>query len=329
MSLSQEDMSFLNSDEYLGSIAPVRERVDIEEETPVIEPPTYSLPTMRAMIEGRIEDVVLESKAPPTGYADLDACYRPLVPGRLCTLTGDTNSGKTAFACNMAHRLIEQKRRVIYFALEPDRALTDYFASIKFRKPFEQITDADREGCDNSYLHPYVTDKKKGTREVESFAGMLSIVRRAPRVDLIIVDHIGYFTDSKSNNFYAEQGRVLKELALLAQEKMTHIMVIAHLNKSFKATEDDWIPTMNQISGSASFKQDSDDVLMLARKPIRDDYGVFHADSGVEGVVVVGKSKSARGKHVCPLNFHLGTALITGRNEDLNPREVMEAILCP
>ena len=257
----------------------------------------------------RAKDREMEGFAPTTGYIDLDKCYRPLVPGRLAVLTGDTNIGKTAFACNLAHRVSEQNKSVLYFALEPDRTLIDYLVTIKKEKTFAELSNQDIADYTNPNLKIF------GADQVRTLSDLLATVRNLPRFDLIVVDHVGYFAEASSHNFTAEQAKTLRELALLAQEKMTHILTIAHLNKSFDSSLKSWIPTMNQIAGTASFKQDCDDVLILARKPIETEFGTLDYDSSEEGVIVVGKSKSKKSQSIAPLRFHKQSGLITGRYE--------------
>lgn len=262
-----------------------------------------------AIAAQRAKDREVEALAPSTGYEDLDRCYRPLVPGRLSVLTGDTNIGKTAFMCNLTHRVTQQGKSVLYFALEPDRTLIDYLVTIKEQKLFAEVTNHDIAGYKNPYLKIF------GADQVRTLADLLGAVRSLSRYDVVIVDHIGYFAETNTGNFTAEQGQTLRQLALLAQEKMTHIMTIAHLNKTFDCSPKKWIPTMNQISGTAGFKQDCDDVLILARKPIETEWHTFDYDSSDEGVIVVGKSKSKKGQTIAPLKFHQNSGLITGRNE--------------
>lgn len=254
----------------------------------------------------RADDRKMEKLAPLTGYTDLDNCYQPLVPGRLAVLTGDTNVGKTAFACNLVHRITEQGKTALYFALEPDRALIDYLVSIKENKPFSSLTDADIEGYTNQNLKIF------SANQVRTLESLVETVKQLSRFDVIVVDHIGYFTNSKALNINVDQSEVLKQLALLAQDKMTHILIVAHLNKSFEAKPTSWIPTMNQISGTASFKQDADDVLIIARQPKLTEYGMEYTD---KGAIVVAKTKSPKLHRFCPLVFDPSSGLITGRQE--------------
>jgi replicative DNA helicase len=251
---------------------------------------------VKEVVKLRLEDRELEKLAPSTGYPTLDQLIKGFVPGRLYTLTGDTNSGKTALACNFAHNVTCQTKTVLYFALEPDRALVEYLASIEYECPFSEISKEQLLAYDTDHIDIY------GADQVNTIQGLIAAVETNKRYDLVIVDHIGYFVKSNTSNYYVEQGNVLKQLALLAQRCQTAIMLIAHLNKQANVGVDHWIPNMNQISGTGAFKQDSDDVIILARKPekIMDlDDALTFSD---EGLIFINKTKAGK-NGVVPVNF--------------------------
>lgn len=233
-----------------------------EEDIPskkVIGPPR----SIGAVSGERLAEKELERDAPKTGYPDLDRIVKGFIPGHLYTFTGDTNVGKTTMAMNFAERVVKQGKRVLYFALEPENTVVDYLASIRTGKMFDDLTKEDLT-FDDPNLHVY------GKEEIATVDDMLEAVRNAEtRYDLIIVDHIGYFVRDK-NNTNQEQSNVIKQLVGLAKEKKSAVMVIAHLRKqpaqrSKKGNV--YIPTMDDISGSGAFKQDSTEVFILLRMP--------------------------------------------------------------
>lgn len=258
--------------------------------------------SFKDVAEKRIDDRKLERIAPKTGFIELDQAIKGFVPGRLMTVSGDTNIGKSALAANFAYNVAQQGKKALYFALEPDRVITEYIISAEYGKSFDDITDEDlRVDIPNIDI---ITSDQVGT-----VSDLDRIIGELPRYDLVIVDHLGYFTGS-GDSTYREESKILKKLALIAQQKMSLVLVIAHLNKTFNVTEKNWIPRMNQISGSAAFKQDSDEVLLIGRKPEMTEYDtVKYSDFGV---IVVGKTKSGGDGSVIAIRFHEGKALITG-----------------
>ena len=254
-------------------------REEVEQQ---LDRPTFRPRSMREVGDERIEEKELEKVAPKTGYSDLDSLIIGWVPGHLYTLTGDTNVGKTTIACNLAERIREQGKKVLYFALEPENTVVDYLASVRERKHFRELSYDDiRFEDENIQIY--------GKQEVTTLEDLLHIVRTsAVRYDLIIVDHVGYFVKEK-NNWIQEQSNAVKEFAWLAKQMRTAVLLIAHLRKP-PNTKKNAIPTMDDIGGSAAFKQDSTEVLIVHRDRLTKD--PKDTRLSLQGVLIVAKTKA-------------------------------------
>ena len=247
---------------------------------------TQDLPRPRTVAEVammRSSERELEAIAPKTGYPELTQILKGFIPGHLYVLTGETNIGKSAIAANFAVRLARQQKKVCYVALEPENTIVDYLASVRFDKKYEDLTEEDIK-FDDGNIHIY------GKEEITKIGDLVTIVEEGERYDLIIVDHISYFITGESQNIFVEQSNVIKKLAGLAKHKKTAILLIAHLKKPPTGTNRNYIPTSDSISGSASFKQDATDVLILTRKTVDNESGGF--DYTDEGTLFVVKTKS-------------------------------------
>ncbi len=245
-----------------------------------VAPKKVSTRTLKDVSTQRLAEKELEKLAPYTGWEELDQSCHGFIPGHLYTVTGDTNVGKTSLACNFAAKVAQQGKKVLYIALEPDCTVADYFASVFKNKPFTALEPADLqfEGKCIEYLD------KTAIRSPEA---LISAIESNPRFDLIIVDHIGYFI-SNTNNTNQEQSNVIKKLAGMAKKYQTAIMIIAHMKKP--QTKSTGFPSMDDISGSASFKQDSTDVWIVTKdKDESDPTGNSYND---EGWLMVAKSKT-------------------------------------
>lgn len=261
--------------------------------------------TLREVASERLLEMDLEKDAPTTGYLGLDLLIRGFIPGHLYTLTGDTNIGKTSAACNFSEKLREQKKNVLYFALEPENSVVDYLASVRANKPFRELTKEDIM-FDDEYISVF------GKQEVSNVDDLITIIRSSEkRYDFIIIDHIGYFIKDKSNT-NQDQSNVIKQLAGLAKEKRVAIMMIAHLRKKQINSKKDLIPTADDISGSGSFKQDSTEVLILTRKKESKDPNDFKLSN--EGAIWVAKTKCGPNGMV-PIYFSDNRAKIFGEEE--------------
>lgn len=236
---------------------------------------------LHEVVKTRMSEKELEKDCPKTGFYQLDKMIKGFIPSHLYTLTGDTNVGKTSLACNFAVNVAKQGKKVLYLALEPDCTVVDYIASVYHRLPFADldVTKYDFSGMNIDIMtHADITSTQQ----------LAKTLQELPRYDLVIVDHIGYFITDKANTTQ-EQSNVIKIMADITKRNHCSVMLIAHLNKPQRGAKT-FIPSMNDISGSASFKQDSTDVWMVHKdKDINDPMGVKYLNTGG---LVVGKSKA-------------------------------------
>lgn len=222
------------------------------------EPKPLPKPRSISQVAGeRLAEKVMEAYAPKTGYPDLDGIIKGFIPGHLYTVTGVENVGKTSLACNFSVRVAKQKKKVLYFALEPENTVVDYLASVRFNKEFNDLTTDDLE-YDDGFIHVY------GKQEISKVDDLARIIEELPKYDLVIIDHIGYFITSQQN-WLQEQSNTIKRLAGLAKAKKCAIVMIAHLRKRSTAQKRDYTPSSDDIAGSGSFKQDSTEVMIVTR----------------------------------------------------------------
>jgi len=226
--------------------------------------------------EIRIEERKLEAIAPKTGYSRLDQHIRGWIPGHLYVLTGETNAGKTAAACNFICRVAKQDKKVVYFALEPDVGVSEYIAGIYHRKRWSEITDQD--------LLTHIPGISIFTKESHAkLDQLLHTIETMDRQDLIVVDHIGYFTSNSEDgrSQTQQESDAIKRIVGVAKKKKTAVMIIAHPRKPAGKNKKNTPLTMNEISGSASFKQDATDILILHMdKDEGDKFGLTNAPTG-------------------------------------------------
>jgi replicative DNA helicase len=255
----------------------------------------------------RIKDRALEEQAPSTGYDSLDKIIKGFVPSRLYTMTGQTNVGKSTIACNFAHRVAKQGKKVLYFALEPDISIINYLASIWCNKRFDDLTTEDLTPPDfvNDNIDIYTKEN------IENLDEMIDIVENSPRYDLIIIDHFGYFVNDSKNTIQSEKNS-MKTMALFAKRMKTAVFLIVHPRKPSGAGKKQKELTIHDISGSAAFSQDATDVLIFGRKKDENDpLGVKYTN---EGVIIVHKTKSGPNGGV-RIRFIDGSAVILEESE--------------
>ncbi len=82
-------------------------------------------------------------------------------------------------------------------------------------------------------------------------------------VNFILLDHLHYFLDYKTENERFEIEKVLKKLRALVAETHIHVLLVVHPSK----LKDESKPVlMNDLKGASAIKQDADNVIILHRK---------------------------------------------------------------
>lgn len=243
--------------------------------------------------------------APSTGYPKLDSLIGGFIPGNLYTLTAETNVGKTTLACNFAVNIFNQKKSVLYIALESGTAITQTLASVYYKKPYKEITKSVLKNF-NIGIDLFIDNDIATVQELKE-----TIKNQTKHYDLIIVDHIGYFVHDKAN-YIQDQANILKELRFLCKEKNTAILIVAHLRKRERGVKKDYRPTADDIAGSASFKQDSTDVMIIIRE--KDDFDEHQIAFTDHGYLYVVKTKG------------ISTGVVDLKFNDINP-EMKNALI--
>ena len=259
--------------------------------------------SISTVAERRLSDKSLEKDAPSTGYPELDNLVTGFLPKHFWTLTGETNVGKTALACNLAENVRKQGRRVLYVALEPEYKVVDYLASARTGKRFEDLTDSDIKQ-DDGLIDVFTL------AEVPTYTDLMTSLKSASKkYDLILIDHIGYFCrSSEEKSFLVEQGQTIRDLVGLSKELLTCVVAIAHPRKP-SSSQRNRILTLYDVSGSAAFAQDSTEVLVIHRPTVdtKDETCVELSD---KGFLLIQKTKAGANGTVY-IDFHHDKALVS------------------
>jgi len=252
----------------------------------------------------------LEKGAPSTGYPELDEIIKGFIPSHLYTLTGDTNSGKTSLACNFAYRLSKAGKKVLYLALEPDISITTILASLDSGKNYDELVDEDYKDTGIDIL---LSESCRTYEQMEQI-----IFGNGERYDLIIVDHVGYIIPDEVNYLQA-QGTLIRKLAMGTKKLKSAILIIAHPRK----TQEGKIISINDIAGSASFKQDSTEVMILHREKFGDDKYSSEMKDEAYLQVVKAKVTSRNPRGSIQLRFYRGNAKITTYTDEKNDNSLL------
>lgn len=221
--------------------------------------------------------IELKNNAPSTGYPVLDEMIGGLIPTSTITLIGNTSAGKTSFACNLSMSVCNRGGKVLYFALEPRFRIVSSIATIGMDFDyndvdvrFDEVTDYLEKLSNFHYFD------KNGFKSIDQ---VITKIEMLDRYDLIVVDHMGYFTNDEEN-VIALESKVINKLAEVAYTKESTILNIVHTNKE---AIDKPVLGLKDVKGSSSIFQDSTDFLAITR-----------TESSLDGVVSVLKTKNAK-----------------------------------
>lgn len=223
-----------------------------------------------------------------SGLSDLDRVIRGFFPGRLSVLFAHTGDGKSTLAGQIAVQAAEKGYKVLIFSteMEADEILLRWAAGrakVDSDAVYNrgELADEARTKIYNAIAQLQALPITFNTDAVSLAQIRAEVARQQP--DMVIVDHIGHLQESarKGEDGGEWTDRMFRELKLCAKHYKTHIMAIAHANKTAIGRLQ-----LKDLSGSKA--KDPDIVIGLYRPGLHGD--------GEKSVVFVDVLKHRGGK---------------------------------
>jgi replicative DNA helicase len=196
-----------------------------------------------------------------TGFPSIDQLTLGLPGGELVIVAGETSRGKTLLSMNIANFVAKNGGRVLFVTLEMTHAEltsrymylnggadTDDFLTVAANTVFQANDELDWKDVD----------------------GLITNAKEQLDVDLVVVDHLHYFT-RELQNVSEDLGRITKEFKKNAIRHNIPIILISHVRKMGR--DDDL--NENALRGSSLIGQDADIILFVARDPETNEMGVL------------------------------------------------------
>lgn len=196
-----------------------------------------------------------------TGFPSIDKLTLGLLGGELIIVAGPTSRGKTLLSMNIANNIAKKGGRVLFVTLEmtheelTSRYMfanggwdTEDFATVAGNTIFQQNDELDWQDID----------------------GLMQNAKKELDVDLVIIDHLHYFTRELSN-VAEDLGRITKEFKKNAKRYDIPVILISHIRKLGKDEE----LSGESLRGSSLIAQDADIVLLVNRDPQTNAMGVL------------------------------------------------------
>jgi len=193
-----------------------------------------------------------EVKKFPTGYKKLDEILDGFREQQLVIISAQRKSGKTSFAMNLSQNMLQFNP--VWFPYEQSaEELVTIAHELKRDVPFFYVPASNE------------TDRTKLIKWMEC-----RIVEAIAKYDskVFFIDHLHYIINPTDNGLTHQIRLATQELKRIAKKWKVVIVLLAHVNKNAKQTDE---PTTDDISDSASVAQEADIVIMLWRKSEKQD----------------------------------------------------------
>lgn len=184
-----------------------------------------------------------------TGYPSIDKMTMGLAPGEVTVIGGATSNGKTALSINIAANLAMQGKSVLFVTLE----MTKDELGVRFMKV---MGDKFEDGMVNVYM------QKNDELSWQSVDGLMKKAKEDCKVDLVVIDHLHYFT-RELKNVAEDLGNITKQFKKNAIRHELPVILISHTRKA--ADSHSTTTGINDLRGSSYIAQDADIVLMVER----------------------------------------------------------------
>lgn len=184
------------------------------------------------------------------GYPSVDKLTKGFVGGELVVVAGKTSYGKTTLAMNMANQIALDGHRVLFVTLE--------MTHVELTSRYMFINGGDNE--DYLTVAAHTIFQENDELDWQDIDGLIANAREQLQVDLVIIDHLHYFT-RELENVAEDLGRITKELKKNAKRHDIPVLLISHVRKTFNDKE----ATMDDLRGTSYIAQDADIVLMVGR----------------------------------------------------------------
>jgi archaellum biogenesis ATPase FlaH len=160
---------------------------------------------------------------------------RPLQPGDLGMIIGDTGIGKTALLANLAYS--QNHKKVLFFELElsPEDMAERFVARDQQMSTFmvEQLARAGRLANTDGWSHVFICPLSTMTIDRMEQVIIESELKIGARPDLVLVDYVGLLqSNSGGGSRYERMSTIAEDLKRLARSTKTVIFIASQVKRN-------------------------------------------------------------------------------------------------
>lgn len=196
-----------------------------------------------------------------TGFPSIDKLTLGLVGGELIIVAGPTSKGKTLLSMNIANNIAKKGGRILFVTLEmTHEELTSRY----------MYANGGWESNDFATVAANTIFQVNDELDWKDIDGLMQNAKEQLDVDLVIIDHLHYFT-REVDNIAEVLGRITKEFKKNAKRYNVPVILISHIRKLATGEE----LSGDSLRGSSLIAQDSDIVLLVNRDPETNQMGIL------------------------------------------------------
>lgn len=215
-----------------------------------------------------------------TGLKAWDDLVGPLLPGRIIILGGETSSGKTALAVQVAVMLAEQGIASHISELEMEGSeiaarVLAHAAQISSQKIIDgEVSDADLDkmmaaGAELVKLPIWIDSRPR--QAVSTIQAKLSRMQAQHDIKVAVVDHLQYVRpDDPRAHENVQIKQVADDLKAMAKRLQMPVIVLSHVSRQtdfslISCANDVKRPTLASLYGSSAIEKSADAVIFVHR----------------------------------------------------------------
>jgi replicative DNA helicase len=216
------------------------------------------------------------------GFPDLDRDFGGMPSSGLVVVAARPGHGKTAFAMNVAQKVIERGTAVLFVSLEmaaielAERYLVQSSGVDGHRVRSGQLNQDELRRLDLARVAFRDRSLHIDDTAIRTPAQIVGNARRCKakhNIGLVIVDYIGLVEPGMDKGMKASRqeqvANISRRFKLMAKELGIPVMALSQLNRQCES-RDDKRPRLSDLRESGGIEQDADMVLMLHRPEVYD-----------------------------------------------------------
>jgi replicative DNA helicase len=195
-----------------------------------------------------IRDKVGQVQGLSTGFKGTDDMTLGMTAGELIVVSGPPSAGKTQLATCWAYYNAKNHHKVLFVTMEMTKP--------QMTERFMGAADTDLEELDHGIIE-YQKEDELASVDINYLVA--DAVKDG--TELVVIDHLQYFSDDSDENEARQLGRICKDFKLAAVRYKVPIILIVHITK----LKDGKKPTGNDLRGSSLIRQHADQLILVYR----------------------------------------------------------------